>query len=344
MSERSANLEARGRAIGPRIARDAAGMLRVIAMIDTVLAAPGCASAYAVEKKLKWPVRARCNDSGPKTPGLISKYRTGEHLPAVPTLRQLESSFPLVRPVSQSCLWGLLRHGLRGSAIDFWAALESLDDDAFRVTHASLFPESRSMRLTSLGLARPTTRTLQELVALGSVDAIAALVLLGTVAFARVGEECRKLALRHVPPALAVFSETPTGSRVAPLVFACLRQTVLDDARIDGKRLRLDDYDIRIVGHMMPPVLPRQIMDTRQFRPRGTGTLKTFDYVREWIASNLAPLECEGRSANSCWAPSLSPASHCQRLAREGLGFHETVLREFASTLKCYWDHEVAAH
>jgi hypothetical protein len=228
----------------PKSKRDLADLLRAVMVIEAVSDRRPSASSDDIEKGLGMVRQAKETGSRRISSGRIAQSRRGDHGLHPKTLERILELEPDAWPVCSPIIWELVRFG------------------RFHLLHPDLYYEAISkpvhnllhLRTLLFGVQRlgslfnPVTLVqLRCLVALGTLDAVTALwkLLLEAV---EEGNNNILMIASHIPPALAMFHRRAEGKRTAILLFARMRQLILDRVKFDGEELSLSGYDLAAVA------------------------------------------------------------------------------------------------
>ena len=315
----------------PRFRKDFASTLMTAASVDALLHLDNKASAYAYEAEVHGSIK-RQHGQGRKTLGSMDRNRSGKIVVSPRRLGELEKRQPAVIRVARTPLWEMLRK-LR-------VLTHKELHDMYPVTQKAVF----AFLIGDIGLPRrPDEELFLNVCACAHLDSIAALLSLSLEAQASSNPGLAFECARYVPPALALVGAQPFGRRVAPLIFARLRQTFLDGIRCQGKSLDLAGYDVEkrseSVDALPPLQMERRYLGYRARTvqwPVSERDIHNLQVVvgperKEWIHANLAPVR--GISGpRRVWRSHLSPT---RRLEQEqgSLRFSPDAITRFRQTL-----------
>ena len=315
----------------PRFRKDFASTLMTAASVDALLHLAKKSSAYAYEADRYGSIK-RKHGQGAKTLGSMDRNRSGKIIVSPQRLSDWEKRQPSVIRVARTPLWEMLRQP---------RVLSDKELDGMEpVTQKALF----AFLIAFIGLPRRSDEALfLHVCACAHLDSVAALWSLSlkaqTSGNAALAFECA----RYVPPALVLVGAQPFGRRVAPLIFARMRQIFLDEIRLEGKSLDLSGYDLEQRGesvHALPPLqLQRERLGYRAREVQWPVTERDAHNLevvvgpqrKEWIHANLAPVR--GISGpRQVWRRDLSPT---KRLEQEqgSLRFSPDAITRFRQTL-----------
>ena len=245
-----------------------------------------------------------------------------------------------VDSVRHSPLWGLVRTGqLPCEGGD--RGYGKLDDAAYWTVREPLVL-TNGVRGLTWPVLHMTEDGLVRLAAQGSVDAVAALwmLLLEDSGSERDPKEILIIAT-YIPPAIALLSLSPVGLRVARLLFARIRQLVLDSLVYDGYQLSLERYDLAKVTETVTGWSPGCIGSANPYKDRRKGAEPTPSAIHDWMERSRAPLrKIRRQPAKPRWRVDLSPSAHTteRRFKLEHLSvMHANAIAISKAELKDYW-------
>lgn len=219
---------------------DLASLLESVMVIEATSSRLPSASSNAIEDKLGM-VKRRPSSAGVLSSGRIAKSRRGDNGLDPRLLQRVMRLHPGAFPWWSPLIWELIRCG-QMSLQDEEARYSSFSARVHKLLHVRtmLFGTQR----VGAGIFRPVTlHHLRCLVAIGTLDAIAALWML-LIQAEEGGDDTMLMIARHIPSALAMFYRRPEGQRTAVLLFARLRQLILDRIRANGYELSMCRYDL----------------------------------------------------------------------------------------------------
>lgn len=224
----------------PKSKRDLADLLRSVMIIEAVSDRRSSTSSDDIEKYLGMVKQAKDTGLRRISSRRIAQARRGDHALCPKTRERVLGLEPDAWPVCSPIIWELVRSG------------------HFDLPHPDLYYKALSKPVHNLlhlrtlvfgvqrlgSLCNPVTLVhLRCLAVLGTLDAITALwkLLLEAV---EEGNDTALMIASHVPPALAMFYRRAEGKRTAILLFARMRQLILDRIQFDGVELSLSGYDL----------------------------------------------------------------------------------------------------
>lgn len=287
-------------------------------------------------------VKTREDGSGTLNRCVIAPARSADKLLSAYRLSELQRLCPGIDGARRLPLWRLLD----GEAFSPQAGREclaQLSEDAYWTLHEPIFPWIRSRAFVwELDIEQLTEEKLLQLCFLGTLDGVAVLWLLLSEAVRT--KQNMALALRigaHLPPALALYARTsPAYARIAVLIFARLRQLVLDPLRADNEAFAFEGYDLRRAANEARDWPDPEIM----LGARGGRRLpsKIFlqpcheAWINRWRGSLVAPAPVLDASARR-WHRRLRPSNV---IALHPAGLHPLSPRakkEIRRSLGGYW-------
>ncbi|MFC4761756.1 hypothetical protein ACFO8R_01300 [Dyella koreensis] len=224
---------------------DFASVLESVMAIEAISSAMPRASSEVIEDELGM-VKERQDGPGRVSSGRIAKSRRGDHGLDAQVLQRLIQLKPRAWPWCNPFIWELMRSG----------QLPMQDEEVRYNTFSEQVHKLLHVRTMMFGIQRVgsgsfqpvTLHHLRCLVMVGTLDAIAALWMLLIQAVAKGSDDILVIA-SHIPPALAMFYRRPEGQRTAVLLFARMRQLILDRVRTDVHELSLCRYDLPAVAN-----------------------------------------------------------------------------------------------
>lgn len=315
----------------PRFRKDFASTLMTAASVDALLHLDNKASAYAYEAEVHGSIQ-RKHGQGRKTLGSMDRNRSGKIVVSPQRLSDWEKRQPAVIRVARTPLWEMLRQPRELSDKEL--------DGMEPVTQKALF----AFLIAFVGLPRRSDEALfLNVCACAHLDSVAALWSLSLKAHASGNSHLAFECARYVPPALVLVGAQPFGRRVAPLVFARLRQTFLDGIRCEGKSLDLAGYDVEKRSESVDALPPLQ-MERRYLGYRARTVqwpvserdahnleVAVGPERKAWIHANLAPVR--GISGpRRVWRSHLSPTKRLEQ-AQGSLRFSPDAITRFRQTL-----------
>lgn len=228
----------------PKSKRDLADLLRSVMAIEAVSGRRSSVSSDDIEKGLGMVKQAKDTGSRRISSRRIAQARRGDHALGPKIYQKVLELAPHAWPECSPIIWELVRSG----------RLHSQNADEYYSTISKQIHSLLHLRTTAFGLQRlgwifnPVTFDhLRCLVALGTLDAVTALWKLLIEADDEGSDKVLAIA-SYIPPALATFYRRPEGRRTAILLFARMRQLILDRVQWGGRELSLCDYDLRAVA------------------------------------------------------------------------------------------------
>jgi hypothetical protein len=322
-----------------RAPKDFTSLLLSVAATETAIGATGADSAHALEV-MHAQVGKRHGKSGTKSQGLFAKHRNGKHVASPETLAMLAKKCPGVGRVLQSPLWSLTRTGLAPPDPKH-ERFDTLDDVHFWSVHGCMPPAS-NIRLFSLPLPL-TEDVLTRVCSLGSLDAVAILwlVILDAKRVKPDSPDILEIA-RYLPPTLALLQRTPAGARIANLLFARVRQLLLDDLSSGGRVLALESYDLSEMAQTVvgwsPGVLDPPTRERFLLYREKKGTLP--DAAIQWVQQSLTSTQKRRRDVRrGRWGASLGPGAYIARYdkLKPSPSWHVNAIVRLQATLGDYW-------
>ena len=222
----------------PKSKRDLTDILRSVMLIEAVSDRRSSLSSDEIEKAIGMVKQAKDTGTRRFSSQRVAKSRRGDHGLAPETLEKILSLDPDAWPVCSPIIWELLRFGrfdLQNPDLYYKAISKPV--------HNALHLQTSFFGVRRLGtLFNPITFVqLRYLALLGTLDAVTALwkILLEAI---RRGDNTVLMIASHIPPALAIFYGRPEGKRTAILLFARMRQLILDRVQFGGLELSLSGY------------------------------------------------------------------------------------------------------
>lgn len=232
----------------PKSKRDLADLLRTVMIIEAVSARRPSMSADNIEKAIGNVKQAKDTGTRRFSSRRVAKGRRGDHGLDPKTLAKVLSLEPEAWPKCSSIIWQLVRSGqfdLPHPDVYY----DELSNPVYNLLHL----QALVFGPWPLGtIENPVTLVqLRCLVVLGTLDAVTALWKL-LIEAVEAGNDKILLIATYIPPALAMFYRRPEGKRTAILLFARMRQLILDRVRFDGVELSLSRYDLAAVADQAP--------------------------------------------------------------------------------------------
>ncbi|WP_157511115.1 hypothetical protein [Frateuria sp. Soil773] len=228
----------------PKSKRDLADLLQSVMIIEAVSDRRPSASSDNIEVALGLVKQVRDTNKRRFSSGRVTQSRRGDHALRPETLKEVLSLEPEAWPVCSDIIWPLLRSG----------RFELLHPDLYykglsKPVHTVLHFKTSTFSFGPLGAVfNPVTLGhVSCLAVLGTLDAVTALWKLLIEAIEN-GDHTVLMIARHIPPALAMFYRRPEGRRTAIVLFARMRQLILDRVQVDGIELSLSNYDLAAVA------------------------------------------------------------------------------------------------
>jgi hypothetical protein len=224
----------------PKSRRDLSDILRAVMIIEAVSDRRPGVSSDDIEKAIGIVKQAKDTGTRRFSSRRVAKGRRGDHGLAPETLEKILSLEPDAWPVCSPIIWELVRFGrfdLQNPDL-YYKALS-------KPVHNALHLQTSFLGVQRLGtLFNPVTLVqLRYLTVLGTLDAVTALWKLLLEAI-EGGDNTVLTIASHIPPALAIFYRRPEGKRTAILLFARMRQLILDQVQFDGLELSLSSYNL----------------------------------------------------------------------------------------------------
>lgn len=228
----------------PKSKRDLSDILRAVMIIEAVSDRRPSVSSDEIEKAIGMVKQAKDTGTRRFSSQRVAKSRRGDHGLAPETLEKILSLEPDAWPECSPIIWELLRFGrfdLQNPELYYKAISKPV--------HNALHLQTSFLGVRRLGtLFNPVTFVqLRYLALLGTLDAVTALWKLLLEAVEESNDKVFMIA-SHIPPALAMFYRRAEGKRTAILLFARMRQLILDRVQFDGEELSLSGYDLAAVA------------------------------------------------------------------------------------------------
>ena len=286
--------------------------------------------------------RKREDGTGTQNLGVIATARSADKLLPSNRLPALEKRYPGIVKAHDLPLWQLLHEG-QIFPHTLGECLEQLSDEAYWIIQRPVNPLILVRRIVwELDVETLDEEQLLQLCFAGTLDGVTALwLMLGEAVSAKSLALGQKIGT-YLPPALALYAVTsPAHQRIAVLIFARLRQLVLDDLQADGQVFALAGYDLCQAASEAKKWLnstEQPVAQPRQRRPR---TMVLQPHHKAWVERWRGPLVIGGKRPSDVSMP-LWPR-HLRPLAvvnKRHAGLHPLATRakrELRRSLAGYW-------
>ena len=218
---------------------DFASILESVIAIEAISDRMSVSSSYAIEDRLGL-VKKREGSTGTQTTGAISKSRKGDKGLDPPLLQKLMDLDSAALPWCSALIWELIRSG--DLQLGSEQRYRTFSERVCNILHVRTLVFG-IQRIGDVYFRPVTLHHLRCLVTIGTLDAITALWMLLIQARDEGAGNVLVIA-SHIPPALALFHCRPEGRRTAILLFARMRQLILDKVQSDAFELSLCRYSL----------------------------------------------------------------------------------------------------
>lgn len=303
-------------------------------------------SSHIIEEKLGWVKKRRKSPDkegrehvGSLNSGRIAKARKGDHGLSPRTIQELQHLCRGKVPYCSPVIWELIR----SNTVEEHRKAEpykSLSDAAFNITHCdTIFAVQRLGGHSARSL---THHDVLRLAALGNLDAITALWLLLNDAIADRAASALLIA-SYIPPALALLYRRPEGRRIAVLLFARMRQLILDSVSVGNRELSLCRYSVIRAAEAASKrpafdddaaTMPKRMLEQREVHPDVPNSVA--DWFKQWCAPTR--MSRPSGTSRTKWAnPALRPKNLINHGQPDFAYWGQAAQASFQAELKDYW-------
>lgn len=298
-------------------------------------------SANSVERDMGW-VRARTDGDGYETTNLriIDRARSGLQPLSEEKLDLLETRFPSLRSARKLLFWTLLDNGTLPTDT-VCGARRFLHDQSYWIVHTPIILSERHRDCACrIPLQLISNNALARLALLGTLDGVTALWLLLREAIEVEDDPMATLRIgKHIPAAIALYGcSSSTCFRVAVLIFARMRQLILDKVEANGQVLDLKKYDLAAASASAASWASSARPYPEADAENAGKTVLVCEQLQRWVECWIAPTRSADRhEVTACWQDRFGPGAYLSETENRKFPLHSGTVVTLKKALGDYW-------